>query len=155
MKNDISQPDFCQILLDFSGKPDSGSEKPDTQPRNFKNMFGSRWLLHENFTQIGQIIPLNPGFSGFPEKPDPGSGIFLAQNPVMTKTKLKKKVSQIGSAISELLSNTQTDIQTYRQEPFLLCSIDRNKDLYTKAKSFSQITFQTNSGFATTKLKCL
>ena len=28
----------------------------------------------------------------------------------------------------------------------------KNKDLYGKAKSFSQITIQTTSGFATTKL---
>ena len=38
----------------------------------------------------------------------------------------KKRLSQIGPAIPELLRHTQTDIHTYRQKPLLLCSIDCN-----------------------------
>ena len=36
----------------------------------------------------------------------------------------KKRLSQIGPAVPELLRHTQTHIQTDRQKPLLLCSID-------------------------------
>ena len=50
----------------------------------------------------------NPGFSVFPEKPDPGSGIFSAQNHLVTKTELKKKFSQIGPAVLEEIGRKHT-----------------------------------------------
>ena len=36
----------------------------------------------------------------------------------------KKRFSQIGPAVPELLRDTQTDRHTDRQKPLLLCSID-------------------------------
>ena len=53
MKNDISQPDFCQILPDFPEKPDSGSEKPDIRSRNL-------FVLKKYFGQGDYYMKISP-----------------------------------------------------------------------------------------------
>ena len=53
-------------------------------------IFGLRWIIPENFSKIGQIMPW---------KPDPGSGILFGQKPPLDKNGTNfKKNSRICTA---------------------------------------------------------
>ena len=54
-----------------------------------------------------------------------GSGIFFGLKPPLDQDRTnKKRLSQIGPAVPELLRDTQTHTQKGRQKPLLLSSID-------------------------------
>ena len=69
-------------------------------------IFGSNGIFPENLNQIGQKMYEKEGLSGFSQNSVPRSGNFFAK--ILPLKKLKKKSSQIGPAVPEVIRG-QTD----------------------------------------------